>query len=120
VTTTPGGLWALKRPGVSVGTTNGWYVTAFTRENDVSRNRQTVLSYSCATGLQKQYSKKEQICKQRRTFGLKLRETRLFARVETLRCTTVALLCEDGGLSQARKLSCSEEVRPKQASSYIR
>src|SRR5450755_224037 len=33
-------------------------------------------------------------------------------RVETIWGTTVAILCEDGGLSQARKLSCSEEVPP--------
>jgi type IV pilus biogenesis protein CpaD/CtpE len=40
--------------------------------------------------------------------------------VETERDTTVALLCGDGGLSRARKLSFSEEVDPNQARGYVR
>jgi hypothetical protein len=70
-----------KRPDVSVGTANGWYVTAFTRENDVSRNAQTVFDCSCAKGLQTQDSRKE---RKYQMMGLlaKATQTRLFARVQ--------------------------------------
>ncbi len=55
VATTPGGLWALKRPDVSAGTANGWDVTAFTRENDLSQNLQTVFFSQCANELVQLY-----------------------------------------------------------------
>jgi hypothetical protein len=37
---------------------------------------------------------------------------RLLAGLKPFRNTTVALVFEDGGLSQSRKLSFSEEVKP--------
>ena len=38
------------KPPSMIGTTERWYVTAFTRGNDLPRNAQTVLACQCATG----------------------------------------------------------------------
>ena len=38
------------KPPSSIGTTESWYVTAFTRGNDLPRNAQTLFFCQCAMG----------------------------------------------------------------------